>query len=85
MPKIMEFLIIHPEIISVDFSYNDFGDDGLKLLAENYFNQDNNLQHLNLMHCDITVDGIEAFSKCECLNFVSIRLNGNDIGPAVIF
>lgn len=83
MHKVADFLNEHNEIISVDLCYNDIGDKGAKILAENYLNKPNNLQHLNLMHCDIQANGMQAISSSWLLNLRSCRVNGNKLGAPV--
>nr|XP_023030065.1 leucine-rich repeat-containing protein 34 [Leptinotarsa decemlineata] len=80
MHKIAAFLISNPEIISLDMCYNNIGDKGLKILSENFFNQDNKLAHINLMCCDIRAEGMKSFSSSAFLKLKSCRINGNNIG-----
>lgn len=83
MRYIAYFLKKHPEIISVDFSYNNFGDKGIKYLADIYFSEENDLLDLNLMHCDITATGIEYLASSKNVVMQHCRLNGNKIGALV--
>ncbi|CAH1117752.1 unnamed protein product [Phaedon cochleariae] len=80
MHCIANFLNAHREITRLDLSYNDFGDKGLMILSDEYFSRENDLLHINIMHCDIGVEGLELFSCSECLHLKSCRLNGNKIG-----
>ncbi|KAJ8938205.1 hypothetical protein NQ318_011701 [Aromia moschata] len=70
------------EIVSLDLSYNDIGDEGMKILAKEFFNEDNNLQHINLMQCSIKSEGMKWLVTSEYLKLKSCRVNGNEIGYA---
>lgn len=85
MRQISYFMESHPEIISADFCYNNFGDEGLKYFSHLYFGCDNNLVNLNIMHCDITAVGMKYLSSSDHLRLKICRLNGNKIGALVIF
>ncbi|KAJ8918337.1 hypothetical protein NQ315_008030 [Exocentrus adspersus] len=80
MHDLANFLKNHNEITSVDLCYNDIGDKGAKILAEKYLNSQNNLEHLNLMHCDIRADGMAAIASSNLSNLKSCRINGNQLG-----
>ncbi|KAG5877515.1 hypothetical protein JTB14_011310 [Gonioctena quinquepunctata] len=80
MEKIAAFLKSHPEINSVDLCYNNFGDAGLEILCEEYFNEENNMQYINIMNCDIHAEGMQKFSSSKFLRLKSCRINGNSIG-----
>lgn len=83
MRQVARFMNNHPEIITADFSYNNFGDRGLKYLSEIYFGVENKLISLNVMHCDITAVGMEYLSSSKFLCLKNCRLNGNKIGALV--
>lgn len=83
MKQIAYFMVNHPEIVSVDLCYNNFGDVGLKHLSQIYFDVENQLRSLNIMHCDITADGMESFSSSKYLYLQKCRLNGNKLGALV--
>lgn len=80
MSYVAEFMRKYPGITSVDFCYNNFGDEGLKFLCDIYFSEPNNLKFLNLMHCDITAVGMKYLSSCNYLCLQKCRLNGNKMG-----
>lgn len=67
----------------MDLCYNSLGDEGLQLLTETYFSQENNLRYLNLMHNDITEKGLKYLSSSKFLKLQSCRLNGNKLGMNV--
>ncbi|CAH1954224.1 unnamed protein product [Acanthoscelides obtectus] len=77
---VIDFLKSEPRIVSLDLCYNDLGDDGARLLADHYFNSENNLKSLNLMHCDITHNGLKYLSDSKHLYLLVCRLNGNKLG-----
>ncbi|KAJ8977928.1 hypothetical protein NQ317_002902 [Molorchus minor] len=82
MHKIAAFMRERPlEIVSVDLSYNHIGVRGVQILAEEFFHDDNNLRHINLMQCDIKSAGIKWLATSECLKLESCRINGNPLGP----
>lgn len=78
------FLKKFPEYIHLDLCYNNIGDGGLLILAQYSLCNINNLEHLNLMYCDITERGILHFCRylmSEELTVRDLRLNGNKFGP----
>ncbi|XP_050298252.1 leucine-rich repeat-containing protein 34-like [Anthonomus grandis grandis] len=79
--KLADFLSSHPEIISLDLSYNNLGNDGAEILADLYFDKPNSIKHLNLLHCDIEPAGLKSLSNAKCLNLKSMKLEGNKLGP----
>ncbi|KAJ8948924.1 hypothetical protein NQ314_008326 [Rhamnusium bicolor] len=68
--------------IGLDLSYNDIGDEGMEILAQNYLHEQNNLKHLNLMHCDIGPEGMKFLSSSDFLMLETCRINGNKLGPS---
>ncbi|CAH1954228.1 unnamed protein product [Acanthoscelides obtectus] len=80
---VIDFLKSEPRIVSLDLCYNDLGDDGARLLADHYFNSENNLKSLNLMHCDITHNGLKYLSDSKHLYLLVCRLNGNKLGVEI--
>ncbi|XP_030753299.1 ribonuclease inhibitor-like [Sitophilus oryzae] len=80
MLELSNFLTKYPEVKSVDLAYNNIGDYGIEILAENYFSQANNLEYLNVMHCDINVRGMMLLSEANYLNLKELRLVGNKLG-----
>lgn len=84
MVKIARFLIDHPEVVKVNLCYNNIGNKGLKDFARMYLHYENNLQHLNLMGCDLTGKGMKYFCKCaDTLKLKTLRVNGNKLGREV--
>ncbi|XP_056629845.1 leucine-rich repeat-containing protein 34-like [Diorhabda sublineata] len=63
-----------------DMSYNDFGDEGMRMLSKYYWNHHNNLLYLQVMQCDIHAAGMEYFSSSKYLRLITCELNGNKIG-----
>lgn len=84
MHKLADFLNKHPEIINVDLCYNNFGDDGMKILSQNFLTKENNIRHLNLIGCSLGGEGMESlYLAAETLKLVSLRVNGNNLGNQV--
>ncbi|XP_044267601.1 leucine-rich repeat-containing protein 34-like isoform X1 [Tribolium madens] len=85
MVYISTFLNAHPEVVDVDLSYNGIEDEGLETLCNITLAHQNNLQHLNLSHCDITPVGMKVlYFTAEQHGFVklkTLRLTGNKLGP----
>ncbi|XP_060531955.1 leucine-rich repeat-containing protein 34-like isoform X1 [Cylas formicarius] len=80
MQQLTIFLTKNPEVTSLDLSYNNFGNYGIQILSQNYLNTENNLSYLNLLHCDIGVEGMKWLSSGAFLRFKGIRLLGNKLG-----
>lgn len=85
MHKVAEFLLDHPEVVKLDLCYNDIGDEGAVILAEEYFSEENNLEHLNLICCDIGWVGMEKLcSAADTMKLKTLRVNGNPLGVEVL-
>ncbi|KAK4879463.1 hypothetical protein RN001_007609 [Aquatica leii] len=81
MIKVAEFLLKNEIIVKLDVSYNDIGDRGIELLTTGYLSRCNSLEHLNLMGCNITAEGIQFLVDCsDTLKLCSLRLTGNKFG-----
>ncbi|CAG9771068.1 unnamed protein product [Ceutorhynchus assimilis] len=80
MPALASFLNKNPEITSLDLAYNDLQDEGIKILAEEFFDRPNNIVNINLLHCDLHAEGLKRLSSAKHLNFQIIRLIGNKLG-----
>lgn len=84
MHKLASFLNDHPEIINVDLCYNNLGDEGMKILSQNFLMKINNIRHLNLIGCSLGGEGMESlYLAAETLKLVSLRVNGNNLGNQV--
>lgn len=83
MPEIIRYLKYFPTVTSIDFCYNDVGDEGIKILVDTYFCRENDMQHLNLMHCDLTGKSLIYLNESLYLNLKSLRINGNLLEPQV--
>ncbi|XP_050300749.1 leucine-rich repeat-containing protein 34-like isoform X2 [Anthonomus grandis grandis] len=83
MYPLADFLKKHEEIISLDLCYNNIGDEGITILAKEYFAHPKgaNLQYLNLLHCDLGPNGLAYLSSLKHLKLKMIRLLGNKLGP----
>lgn len=85
MYAIVEFLKKHKEVVNLDFAYNDFGDEGVKILSENFLNKENNIRHINFISCSIGGEGMESlYLAINTLKLETLRLNGNDLGYEVL-
>lgn len=84
MHKLANFLNDHPEIINVDLCYNNLGDEGMKILSQNFLTKVNNIQHLNLIGCSLGGEGMESlYLAADTLKLISLRVNGNNLGNQV--
>lgn len=84
MYKLAEFLSNNPQIVNVDLCYNNFGDDGMKILSQHFLMKANNIRHLNLIGCSLGGEGMESlYLAAETLKLVSLRVNGNNLGNQV--
>lgn len=85
MVKVSKFLVDHPEIVKLDLCYNNIGNKGLAQLVLLYLRYENNLQHLNLVGCDLTGKAMRYFCKCPTtFKLKTLRVNGNKLGREVI-
>ncbi|XP_050503793.1 leucine-rich repeat-containing protein 34-like [Diabrotica virgifera virgifera] len=80
MKTIAYFMRKYNQIISVNFSYNDFGDKGMKILSKHFFNHRNNLLYFCAIQCDIHAEGMKHFSSAKHLNLITCEINGNKMG-----
>ncbi|KAL1505680.1 hypothetical protein ABEB36_005186 [Hypothenemus hampei] len=80
MSELATFLLKYPDIISINLSYNDIGDEGLRILSKEVFSQENKVQYLNLMHCDILAHGLHSLTSATCLKLRKVWLLGNKFG-----
>ncbi|KAF5282721.1 hypothetical protein FQR65_LT02718 [Abscondita terminalis] len=82
MLRVACFLKRFNNVVQVDLCYNAIGDLGIEYLADGCLSCCcNNLEHLNLMGCDITARGIKAIAECwNTLRLRSLRLASNKIG-----
>lgn len=84
MHKLASFLNDNPDIINLDLCYNNFGDEGIKILSQNFLSKENNIRHLNLIGCSLGGEGMESlYLAAETLNLLSLRVNGNNLGNQV--
>ncbi|KAK9869878.1 hypothetical protein WA026_003600 [Henosepilachna vigintioctopunctata] len=81
MLAISLFLGDNPDIVSIDLCYNNIGDEGIEIMAENYFHKTNSMLDLNLMSNDLTFIGLSKLYKvAHNLKLRTLRLNGNKLG-----
>lgn len=85
MVPLASFLLDRPQIIKLDLSYNDFGDEGLINLVKGYLSLESNcLRHLNVIGCDLGAEGVNALCKTAyTLKLKSLRLACNKLKKKV--
>lgn len=77
---ITTFLRKHPEVIALEFPYNDISDCGMSTLA-NYLKERPTIRYLNLMCNNISFRGVKYLADLgEILPLYTLRLSGNKIG-----
>lgn len=85
MQKVAKFMYDNPTIVKLDLCYNDFGDDGLAFLVDEYLTQPNNLKHLNIASCNITWVGMSKL--CDAADTMksleTLIITGNKMGSEV--
>ncbi|XP_017785358.1 PREDICTED: leucine-rich repeat-containing protein 34-like [Nicrophorus vespilloides] len=78
--RISTFISVGKNIVKLDLAYNDVTDDGIHILAEVLLGRENNLEHLNLVGCNITHVGLQMISdKAPMLKLKTLRLTANNI------
>lgn len=78
------FLSQHLEIVKLDFCYNNIGDEGIKILVDEFLSRENNIRHLNLISCSIGWVGMKHLSSiASTLKLTTLRMNGNKLGGPV--
>lgn len=80
IPILAEFLQQNSAIISLDLAYNNLGDKGVERLCKPFLHCENNLQYLNLIHCDILSGGLKWLASAQFLKLRKVWLLGNKFG-----
>lgn len=78
---VSSYLSKRPQIIKLDLSYNDIGDEGIKYLVEGYLSDyENSLIYLNIIGCSIGWKGVNHLCEtAETLELKTLRLACNKL------